>query len=133
LSDDVIGILDEQFAGCPSSMSKSLIEHFHGAPLRQSSLATAFPHRNGGYSILIIAQWRDPARNDVNIAWARETYDRLTPHSREGAYTNYMDDDEDGVRIKQAFGENFPRPQKLKDRYDPANVFHRNQNIPPSD
>jgi FAD/FMN-containing dehydrogenase len=52
---------------------------------------------------------------------------------REGAYTNYMDDDEDGVRIKQAFGENFPRPQKLKDRYDPANVFHRNQNIPPSD
>lgn len=128
----MIDILNEQFAGCPSSMSKILVEHFHGAPLRQDPTAMAFPHRDGGYSILIIAQWRDAAHNEENIAWARETYDRLTPHSRKGTYTNYMDDDEDGAQIRQAFGNNFPRLQKLKDRYDPANVFHRNQNIPPS-
>ena len=95
-------------------MSKILVEHFHGAPLRQDPTAMAFPHRDGGYSILIIAQWRDAAHNEENIAWARETYDRLTPHSRKGTYTNYMDDDEDGARIRQAFGNNFPRLQKLK-------------------
>ena len=83
-------------------------------------------------SILIISQWRDSKHNERNIAWAKETYDRLAPCSRDGAYSNYMDDDESMARVRQAFGDNFPRLQKLKDRYDPTNIFHRNQNIPPS-
>lgn len=132
LGDDVIRILDEQFARCPSPMSKFLVEHFHGAAIRPAPSATALPHRSAGYSVLIIAQWRDPRHNDENIAWARDTHDLLAPYSREGAYTNYMDDDESLARVKLAFGDNFPRLQRLKDRYDPANLFHRNQNIPPS-
>ncbi len=132
LSDDVIGILETQFARCPSPKTKIFVEHFHGAVLRQERAAMAFPHRDEGYSILIITQWTDPSDNDRNIAWARETYDLLAPHSREGAYTNYMDDDESKTRVRQAFGDNFPRLQMLKDQYDPTNIFHRNQNIPPS-
>jgi FAD/FMN-containing dehydrogenase len=132
LSDDVITILDEQFARCPSFKSKLFVEHFHGAALRPEPSATAFPHREAGYSILIIAQWRESEHTKQNIAWARETYDRLAPYTRDAAYSNYMDDDESMTRVRQAFGDNFPRLQKLKDRYDPTNLFHRNQNIPPS-
>jgi FAD/FMN-containing dehydrogenase len=132
LSDEVIGILEDQFARCPSLMSRMIVEHFHGAALRPDRSAMAFPHRDAGYSILIISQWRAGEPDEPNIAWARETYDRLLPHSRDSAYTNYMDDDEGAVRVKQAFGDNFPRLQALKDRYDPTNLFHRNQNIPPS-
>ncbi|MCP5080854.1 MAG: FAD-binding oxidoreductase [Alphaproteobacteria bacterium] len=132
LSAEAIGILEEQFACCPSRRTKIFVEHFHGAVLRRAPSEMAFPHRDEGYSILIITQWTDPADTDRNIAWARQTYDLLTPHSREGAYTNYMDDDETQARVRQAFGDNFPRLQKLKDQYDPANIFHRNQNIPPS-
>ncbi len=132
LSDEVIALLVEQFANCPSRRTKIFVEHFHGAVLRQAPSAMAFPHRDAGYSILIITQWTDPADNDRNIAWARRTYDLLAPHSREGAYTNYMDDDEGTARVHQAFGDNFPRLQALKNRYDPDNLFYRNQNIPPS-
>ena len=53
-------------------------------------------------------------------------------HSEIESQFNYMDDDESTARIRQAFGENFSRLQKLKDRYDPHNIFRRNQNIPPS-
>ena len=113
-------------------MSKLIVEHFHGAALRPAPSDTAFPHRAAGYSILIIAQWRDGENDERNIAWARETYDRLAPHTRDGAYSNYMADDESMARVRQAFGDNFPRLQKLKDRYDPTNLFHCNQNIPPS-
>jgi len=132
LGEDVIAILNEQFTRCLSPMSKLIVEHFHGAVLRLDPSATAFPHRSQGYSILIIAQWRDGEQCEENIAWARETHDRLAPYARNGAYSNYMDDDENRIRVRQAFGSNFPRLQKLKDRYDPTNVFHRNQNIPPS-
>jgi FAD/FMN-containing dehydrogenase len=130
LNEDVINILQEQFERCPSSMSKLVIENFHGAAVRPDPSATAFPHRDPGYSILIISQWLDDKLNSQNIAWARETYERLLPHTRDAAYSNYMDDDEDMTRISQAFGDNFPRLKILKEQYDPTNVFHRNQNIP---
>lgn len=132
LGDDAIAILNEQFARCPSSMSKLIIEHLHGEALRREPSATAFPHRSAGYSILIISQWLDSGENEKNTAWARETYELLTPHSRHGVYSNYMDDDESTARVRAAFGDNFTRLQSLKVRYDPGNLFHRNQNIPPA-
>jgi FAD/FMN-containing dehydrogenase len=45
---------------------------------------------------------------------------------------NYMQADEPIERVRAAFGdEPFARLQALKRRYDPGNVLHRNQNIPP--
>jgi FAD/FMN-containing dehydrogenase len=132
LSDDVIRILNEQFARCPSQKSKLFVEYFHGAAVRPDPSATAFPHREAGYSILIISQWCEAEQNQQNVAWARDTYDRLLPYARNAIYSNYMDDDESMARVRQAFGDNFPRLQELKNRYDPTNLLHRNQNIPPS-
>jgi FAD/FMN-containing dehydrogenase len=132
LSDDVIAVLREQFARCPSTMSKLILEHFHGAALHPKPTDMAFPHRHPGYSVLVIAQWLDPEQNAPNISWAKETFAALEPFTRHGAYSNYMADDESLAGVKRAFGVNFPRLQKLKDLYDPENFFHNNQNIPPS-
>jgi FAD/FMN-containing dehydrogenase len=132
LSDDVITVLHEQFARCPSHMSRLILEHFHGAVLQPKPTDMAFPHRDPGYSVLIIAQWSDPRDNRQNIGWAKETFAALEPFTHHGAYSNYMADDEPLSGVKRAFGENFPRLQKLKDVYDPGNLFRNNQNIPPS-
>jgi len=132
LSDDVITVLREQFARCPSLMSKLIIEHPHGAALRPKPTDMAFPHRDPGYSVLIIAQWSDPRDNALNIAWAKETFSALEPFTRQGAYSNYMADDEPLSGVKRAFAGNYLRLQELKDLYDPGNLFHNNQNIPPS-
>jgi hypothetical protein len=94
LSDNVITVLREQFARCPSLMSKLILEHFHGAALQPKPTDMAFPHRDPGYSVLIIAQWSDPTDNTPNIAWAKETIAALEPFTRQGAYSNYMADDE---------------------------------------
>ena len=49
-----------------------------------------------------------------------------------GGYVNYMQADEPIERVRAAFGERtFERLRSLKGRYDPGNVLHRNQNIPP--
>jgi hypothetical protein len=49
-----------------------------------------------------------------------------------GGYANYMQADEPLERVRAAFGdEDFERLQALKRRYDPSNVFRRNQNVPP--
>jgi len=131
MSDEVGRILMEQFEISPSPKCKLFLEHFHGAAIRPDSQATAFPHRKSGFSVLIIAQWTDASLSDACIAWARETYQRLLQHSDGGVYSNYMDDDEN-TRLEQAYGPNLPRLRELKNTYDPDNVFHLNQNIPPS-
>jgi hypothetical protein len=92
----------------------------------------AFPHRDPGYSVLIIAQWSDPKDNAKNITWAKKTFAALEPFTRHGVYSNYMADDEQLTGVKRAFGGNFQRLQLLKNLYDPGNLFRNNQNIPPS-
>ncbi|MEJ2146632.1 MAG: FAD-binding oxidoreductase [Acidobacteriota bacterium] len=132
LSDEVIDTLITQFSRCPSPMSGLLLEHFHGAVTRVDPTATAFPHRHPGYNLAIISQWRALENQDSNVAWARETYSALAPHMAGTAYVNYLGDDGGQAFVRAAYGPNFQRLQTIKDRYDPQNLFHLNQNIPPS-
>ena len=122
----------EQFAACPSTMSKLIVESPHGAALRKDPADTAFPHRSAGFSILILGQWMQQEETDRNVFWVRETYDRLKVHAVSGAYGNYLAEDELKDRVGEAFGANLPRLQALKDKYDPENVFRLNQNILPT-
>ena len=115
----------------PSHVADSgVIEHFHGAATRVEPTATAFPHRSPGYNLIIISEWADPAQTEDGIAWARQTYDALRPHMADAAYVNYLDAD-DANRVRAAYGPNYQRLGDLKLRYDPENLFHLNQNIPP--
>ena len=132
LTDDVIDVAVERFAACPSPMSGMVLEHFHGAATRVPPTATAFGHRTEGYNLLVAAEWLDRAEDGPNTAWARETFAALAPAMARATYVNYMSDDESAGRISEAYGVNYARLQELKRRYDPENVFHLNQNIPPA-
>ena len=66
----------------------------------------AYPHREPGYNLLLISQWTDPADTDAGIAWARETFDSLSPYMADRSYTNYLSAD-DYDRVRQAYGPNY--------------------------
>ena len=65
------------------------------------------------------------------IQWVRDYYAATAPHSEPGGYINFMDDD-DRSRIKDNYKGNYDRLVAIKRTYDPDNLFHLNQNIPPS-
>src|SRR5690606_19080242 len=94
--------------------------------------ATAYPHRAEGYNLVIAAQWMDPAASEANIQWCKETYEAMRPFMAAGRYVNYMPDDEAETAGGEAYGENLPRLREVKRQYDPENLFHLNQNIPPA-
>jgi FAD/FMN-containing dehydrogenase len=131
LSDQAIDTLISQFASCPSPMSGLLLEHIHGAATRVGVSETAFPHRREGYNFLVVSEWLDPAENARNIAWARESYDIMRPSFTPGRYVNYLGDDDGEDAVAAAYGTNYQRLRTLKAKYDPTNLFHLNQNIPP--
>jgi len=48
-----------------------------------------------------------------------------------GVYVNFMTAEETD-RIGAAYGANYERLAQLKQKYDPGNLFHLNQNIRPT-
>ena len=54
------------------------------------------------------------------------------PFNLDAGYANFMMDDEGEARVKAAYGQNYERLAMVKRKYDPANLFRVNQNIPPA-
>jgi hypothetical protein len=131
LSDDVIAIFMDAYAKVPSPMSAIILEHLHGQATRVATTATAYPWRDPGYTVLVIAQWADPADTQTNVAWAQDLMQQLRPHLADRRYMNYMSADDAGF-VREAYGPNYDRLVELKRRYDPTNLFRLNQNIDPN-
>ena len=130
LSDAAVEVMTRAFERSPSDLCAFVVEDFHGAVTRVSPTATAYPHRNPGFNLFLISQWSDPNLTDTAIAWARETFDALSPYMADRSYTNYLSAD-DYDRVRHAFGPNYERLVELKRRYDPDNHFRLNHNIDP--
>jgi FAD/FMN-containing dehydrogenase len=133
LSDDAIEAMMDSFARCPTTTRGCgfVLEHVHGAATRVPVTATPFPHRAEGYSLVVLAQWTDPAEDERCIAWARQSFAAMHAFRAPGAYVNYLDQDDAGDPVAAAYGANYQRLRELKRTYDPENFFHMNQNIRP--
>jgi len=132
LPDEAIEAMARDYASCPSPMSKVIIEHFHGAVARVSVEATAVPHREDGYNLLIASVWTDPATTDENISWTRAAFESVQPSAPPRRYVNYLAGDDSGEDpVRSAYGPNYDRLVELKAKYDPDNLFHLNFNIAP--
>jgi FAD/FMN-containing dehydrogenase len=130
LSDAALEIMTRALQRCPSPMSGLGIVPYLGAVARVDSTATAFAHRDGGHSLLIVSQWQDPKDTDSNIAWAKETYEQLRPYLADRQYLNNLPAD-DGRIAHGLWGANYERLVTIKRRYDPDNTFRLNHNINP--
>jgi FAD/FMN-containing dehydrogenase len=132
LSDELIDLLIDSMGALGRPPGAVLIESLRGAPKRIDPDSAALGYRGAAFNVSVMASWTNPALDDEHIAWARETAAAIEPWSVSGGYANYMQADEPLERVRAAFGpESFDRLRALKSRYDPANVLHRNQNIPP--
>ena len=73
-----------------------------------------------------------PATTRPNIRWVRDYYAAVHPYSgTEGGYVNFMSAD-DAARAPANYGPTYERLRQVKATYDPGNLFHVNQNIPPA-
>jgi FAD/FMN-containing dehydrogenase len=132
LSDELLDTLLERMAALGRPPGAILIESLRGAPKEVDPASAAVGYRGAAFNVSVMATWADPALDDEQIAWARETAAAIEPWSVSGGYANYMQADEPLDRVRAAFGpDSFDRLRALKTRYDPRNILHRNQNIPP--
>ncbi|WCB92574.1 6-hydroxy-D-nicotine oxidase [Baekduia alba] len=132
LSDAVIDRLAEGHAGRPAPACELHIHTMGGAAARVPADASAFPHRSAPYVVNFMSRWEDPTQDEECLAWGRDVYASLEEHTTGGAYINFLGD-EGQDRVRAAYGdETYARLAAVKAKYDPDNVFHRNQNIAPA-
>jgi FAD/FMN-containing dehydrogenase len=131
LSDAVI----ERMTGLVESITSplSLLNGWviGGAASRVAAEATAIGDRTAGFELRLIAVWPpgDPD-GERHTAWVRDGWEELRPFGA-GVFPGFLADE--GIAgVRAAYGDRLARLAALKDRYDPANVFRLNANIPPS-
>jgi hypothetical protein len=102
-----------------------------GAVDRVPADATAYAHRGRRIMAQLVAFCAGPAERAPRQAWADDFGAELT-QGAPAAYVNFLTD-EGEARVRQAYpGATWDRLVAVKRRYDPGNLFHRNQNVPPA-
>jgi len=115
-----------------SPMTQAIIFRNGGAVSRVPADATAAGHRDAVYMAHPIAQWMDPAEDDLHIGWCRRFSDAMAPFTTGGVYLNF-EQNADDARVRAGYEPGtYARLVELKDKWDPTNVFRVNQNIAPS-
>lgn len=130
LSDEAIALHVRFGSSLPTLLSTMHLYPIDGAVHRVESRDTAFRFRDCLWSSVTIGIDPDAANNPRMISWAKEYWEALHPHSAGGAYVNFMMD-EGQDRVRATYGENYERLVQVKTKYDPMNLFRRNQNIRP--
>jgi len=102
-----------------------------GAMARVPVEATAFAHRKSRIMTNVAAVYERPDEKGKHDAWVTKFAETLR-QGDTGSYVNFMAD-EGEERVRAAYpGATWDRLATIKRRYDPNNLFRRNQNIPPA-
>jgi hypothetical protein len=134
-------------ADVPENLITAIVERFDESPLRAAELfiqpgkgaigrvandATAFSQRDALGNLGVGVDWpygSDPAEH---VAWIKQYWTQIEPFT-QGFYPN---DGDPEIYVKSAVARtyrgNYPRLVRIKNKYDPANLFRLNANIVPT-
>src|SRR5437868_4801348 len=132
LPDEAIDTHIAHAANAPSDFCLMHLYPIDGAVHRVPKDATAWNTRDATWSMVIAGIDPEPRQAEALKAWGRAYWRAVHPFNLEGAYVNFMMDDEVQGRVQASYGDNYKRLASVKATYDPDNLFRVNQNIAPS-
>jgi FAD/FMN-containing dehydrogenase len=132
LSDEATARHVEYGARVPNIWSSTILFPVNGAAHRVGQADTAFSYRDALWAEVVTGVDPDPANADQVKAWTIDYWAALHPFAMgSGAYVNFLMD-EGHDRVRATYRDNYARLAEVKQRYDPDNFFHINQNIAPA-
>ncbi len=113
-----------------ASLRVAQLRALGGAMARVPSEATAFAHRASRIMVNVAAFYDGEADKPARQAWVDDFAAALSQDD-QGVYVGFLGDEGPG-RLRAAYpGTTWERLRAIKSRYDPGNLFRRNQNIVP--
>jgi FAD/FMN-containing dehydrogenase len=124
-------IMDHLTAG-DAPMRAAQLRVLGGAIGRVPNDATAYAHRDRPIMVNLAAFYDGPEDRERQQAWV-DAFAAAITQGAPAAYVNFIGD-EGPERVRDAYpGGTWNRLAEIKRRYDPTNLFHRNQNVPPAE
>jgi hypothetical protein len=130
ISDRLIDDIVNGFQSDPARGTIVFFQHAGGAITRVATDATAFPHRYAQNCVFAAVTWPLEVGPDDAVGYLRKYWATIEPHTH-GYYTNETADESHEVRDANYQG-NFARLVKLKNQYDPTNLFSLERQYPPT-
>ena len=134
LSDAAIAVIGEHAPRKTSPLSFCPVFTMTGAYRARGDADTAFGgKRSARYVFNIEGAALDHATYEAERAWVRNFWEAMRPHATgSGGYVNFLVE-ADADRVRMSYGEDkYRRLARIKAKFDPTNVFHRNANIEPA-
>lgn len=133
LSDEAIDALLEGLQRATSPFSIMHLRGLGGQLARVDNSATAFAHRDKRYFVSVISVWLDPTEDaDLHRDWTESVWEQIR-HEGDGVYVNFIAEN-DPTRIHDAYpAGTMTRLTRIKQQYDPTNLFRYNHNIAPGE
>ncbi len=127
--DASLEVLLQAFATDPNALTEIHLQHLGGAVNRVPADATAFAMRDQDFIVNVVARTPSEAGFAEVVEWARGVTSALGPDA--ATYVNFTGEANDSL-VKASYPSGtYRRLLELKNRYDPTNLFHLNQNIVP--
>jgi len=118
--------------GSLPQLNMGLFFAFGGAVRDVPAGATAYVHRNANFMFQVEPEWTpldSPKAVAAMKSWLTEYFAAMTPYLLPQSYQNFPDRSL-GDFGKAYYGDNLPRLQRIKKKYDPDNLFRFPQSIP---
>ena len=130
IPDEAVELHARFGAELPTMKSTMHLYPIDGAAHDAGAADTAWSYRDARWGTVYAGVDPDPANVDAISQWSVDYQEALHPYSSGGAYVNMMmEEGED--RVRASYRDNYDRLVDVKRKYDPANLFRRNQNIVP--
>jgi len=129
-ADKLVDEMLAQFAASPAYIGDMGFSPMGGAVGRVKPDATAFWNRKSNYMVMLHGAWMDPSLDSAAVENGRHIWQALEPYTR-GHYVN-AEPGAEGQRLRDTYGDSYPRLVALKNKVDPTNLFRLNSNIKPT-
>jgi len=127
ISGDLVDALVDNFEAHPDRATRFGFGHSGGAIGRVANTDTAFANRDANYNLLSFVSWKTGEDSAEHENYIKSHWSNVEPFT-SGFYVNDQFDQPQEM-VSSTYRENFPRLLKIKQRYDPTNLFRLNANI----
>jgi len=130
IPDKLVSTIVQNYKAFNERGTMMFFQHSGGAIGRVPAEATAFAHRKAIANMFAVTTWPLDEPRESHVAYIRNYWKEFEPFI-DGWYTNEIGDEPDAV-VNRNYQGNYQRLVKVKNQYDPTNLFRLNANVKPT-
>jgi FAD/FMN-containing dehydrogenase len=129
MPDQLVQTIAQNFKAFNERGTTMFFQHSGGAIGRVPADATAFAHRKSVANMFAVVEWPLEESAESHVQYIRNYWKDFEPFT-DGWYTNEVDN-HSAQTVNRNYQGNYERLVKVKNQYDPTNLFRLNANVKP--